>query len=135
MNALIKLAIKLCFVTSGVIFKQYLSTAWAVDGNVITTILYSRLHLSPVSRPTYHFSLPFQDFNRVVKFYNRIATVLVKYEELFLLSWKSQIDAVKVGLKAPLLRLLEGKKIEVNVEERYDVLELRNQFQRRGCFL
>ena len=104
-----------------------------MDGkeNVIRAIVYLRLHLSQVSRPAHHFSLSFQDFNRVVKFYNRIATVLVKYEELFLLSWKSQIDAVKIGLKAPLLRLIEGKKIEVNVEERYNVLECKKSVPKK----
>ena len=54
----------------------------------------------------------------MVKYYNRLAAVLVKFEELLLISWKSQIDAVKVGLKASLLRLNEDKKVEVNVEKR-----------------
>ncbi len=64
-----------------------------------------------------------QDFSRVVKYYNRIATALVKFEDLWISAWKSQIDTVKMGLKAPLLRLKgESKRIEINVDGRYVAL-------------
>eukprot|EP00794_Sanderia_malayensis_P000407 gene407-1042_t len=67
-----------------------------------------------------------KDFGRVVKYYNRIATALVKFEELWISAWKSQIESVKIGLKAPLLRLKdESKRIDVNVDNR--VLEVMNE--------
>ena len=65
------------------------------------------------------FSALSQDFGRIVKYYHRIASVLVKFEELFLTAWKSQIEAVRIGLKAPLLRLNQDKTIEVNIEHRF----------------
>ena len=37
------------------------------------------------------------------KLYNRLATVLLKYEALWLTQWKGAVDRAKSGLKAPLL--------------------------------
>ena len=44
-----------------------------------------------------------QDFGRIVKFYNRIATALVKFENLWLSLWKSRVDSACGGLKVSLL--------------------------------
>ena len=66
------------------------------------------------------YPIPFQDFGRIVKFYNRIATALVKFESLWLTMWKSRIENAKVALKLPLLtHHFETKELVVNADERY----------------
>eukprot|EP00795_Rhopilema_esculentum_P017364 gene17364-8957_t len=97
---------------------------------VAGSIFWSRSLLRRIEEPMkvfkdVKFVSALKDFTRVVKYYNRLAAVLVKFEELLLISWKSQIDVVKVGLKASLLRLNEDKKVEVNVEK--SVLEVMNE--------
>jgi hypothetical protein len=63
----------------------------------------------------------FQDFGRIAKFYNRIATALVKFESLWLTMWKSRIESAKVALKLPLLtHHFETKELLVNADERYN---------------
>ncbi len=55
-----------------------------------------------------------------MKFYNRIATALVKFESLWLTMWKSRIESAKVALKLPLLtHHFETKELVVNADERY----------------
>ena len=62
-----------------------------------------------------------------MKFYNRIATALVKFESLWLTMWKSRIESAKVALKLPLLtHHFETKELVVNADERY--IELMNCF-------
>jgi hypothetical protein len=71
-----------------------------------------------------------QDFGRMVKFYNRIATALVKFESLWLSMWKSRIESAKVALKLPLLaHHFESKELIVNADERYiESAEVMNGF-------
>ena len=60
-----------------------------------------------------------QDFGRIVKFYNRIATALVKFENLWLSLWKSRIDSACSGLKASLLGYHpETRQLLVNADGR-----------------
>ena len=54
----------------------------------------------------------------MVNQYNHIAKVLVKFEDIWFSTWKSQIESVKLGLKAPLLKRREDKQVVVNVEDR-----------------
>ncbi|XP_028415382.1 dynein heavy chain 8, axonemal-like isoform X2 [Dendronephthya gigantea] len=69
------------------------------------------------------FVTALRDFSRIVKFYNRIATALVKFESLWLTMWKSRIESAKVALKLPLLaHHFETKELVVNADER--VVEL-----------
>ena len=62
-----------------------------------------------------------QDFGRIVKFYNRIATALVKFENLWLSLWRSRVDSACTGLKISLLAYHpETKQLLVNADGRYD---------------
>ena len=62
---------------------------------------------------------PIQDFGRIVKFYNRIATALVKFESLWLGLWKSRIDSSMGGLKTSLLvQHSETRQLIVNANGR-----------------
>lgn len=55
-----------------------------------------------------------------MKFYNRIATALVKFESLWLTMWRSRIDSARVALKLPLLtHHFETKDLVVNADERF----------------
>ena len=45
----------------------------------------------------------FLDFQRITKKYNRLASILIAYETLYLNQWKNTIDDAKLGLKAHLL--------------------------------
>lgn len=61
----------------------------------------------------------YQDFGRIVKFYNRIATALVKFENLWLSLWKSGIENACSGLKASLLAYHpETRQLVVNADGR-----------------
>ncbi|XP_048577711.1 dynein axonemal heavy chain 8 isoform X3 [Nematostella vectensis] len=65
------------------------------------------------------FTSSYRDFNRIVKFYNRIATALVKFENLWLSLWKSRVDSACSGLKATLLtRHPNTKQMVVNADGR-----------------
>ena len=58
-----------------------------------------------------------------MKFYNRIATALVKFENLWLSLWKSRIDSACSGLKVSLLAFhSETRQLLVNADGRLDVL-------------
>ena len=62
-----------------------------------------------------------QDFGRIVKFYNRIATALVKFENLWLSLWRSRVDSACSGLKVSLLAYHpETKQLLVNADGRYN---------------
>ena len=62
-----------------------------------------------------------QDFGRIVKFYNRIATALVKFENLWLSLWRSRVDNACNGLKVSLLAYHpETKQLLVNADGRYN---------------
>ena len=61
----------------------------------------------------------YQDFGRIVKFYNRIATALVKFENLWLSLWKSGIENACSGLKVSLLAYHpETRQLVVNANGR-----------------
>ena len=59
------------------------------------------------------------DYSRVVRLYNRLATTLVQFENLWHAQLKSHIDHAKAGLKATLfIRHPESREILVNCDDR-----------------
>ena len=92
-------------------------------GTLIRTWINSKVQLVGVHNPSwtqYMFFIIFQDFNRIVKFYNRIATALVKFENLWLSLWKSRIENGRGGMKTSLLiQHPETKQLMVNADPRY----------------
>ena len=55
-----------------------------------------------------------------MKFYNKIATALVRFESLWLTMWKSRIESARAALKLPLLaHHYETKELVVNADERW----------------
>ncbi len=59
------------------------------------------------------------DFSRVVKIYNRLATALVTFESLWFTHWKTNIDHARNGLKATLFILHpDTKQILVNADDK-----------------
>ncbi|XP_041355189.1 dynein gamma chain, flagellar outer arm-like isoform X3 [Gigantopelta aegis] len=63
------------------------------------------------------------DFSRIVRIYNRLATVLVTFESLWFTQWKNRIDLARAGLQATLfVHHPLTNEIVVNADER--VLEL-----------
>ena len=60
------------------------------------------------------------DFGRIVRIYNRLATVLVTFESLWFTQWRSRIDLARIGLQATLfVHHPLTNEIVVNADERY----------------
>ncbi|XP_068697910.1 dynein axonemal heavy chain 8-like [Montipora foliosa] len=95
---------------------------------VAGAITWSRSLLKKIEDPMKIFKenkfiTTYRDFSRIVKFYNRIATALVKFENLWLSLWKSRIDSACSGLKVSLLAFhSETRQLLVNADGR--LLEL-----------
>lgn len=95
---------------------------------VAGAITWSRALLKKIEDPMKIFKenkfvTTYRDFGRIVKFYNRIATALVKFENLWLSLWKSRVDSACSGLKISLLAYHpETRQLLVNADGR--LLEL-----------
>jgi len=60
-----------------------------------------------------------KDFSHTAKIYNRLATALVTFENLWLTFWKSQIEQARTGLCATLLvQHPETKQLLVNADDK-----------------
>ena len=89
---------------------------------LVKSILHTQITFSDFNISVY---LVLQDFGRIVKFYNRIATALVKFESLWLGLWKSRIDSSLGGLKTSLLAQdPETKQLVVNADGRYELISV-----------
>uniref|UniRef100_A0A1I8IBQ4 DHC_N1 domain-containing protein n=1 Tax=Macrostomum lignano TaxID=282301 RepID=A0A1I8IBQ4_9PLAT len=63
------------------------------------------------------------DYPRIVKMYNKVATALTAFEQLYLTQWRSQIEVAKTSLNATLfVRHPVTREVMVNLDEK--VLEL-----------
>ena len=60
-----------------------------------------------------------KDFSRIVKLYNRLATVLVTFESLWFTHWKQTVDHARNGLRATLFaKHPETNEIIVNADDK-----------------
>ena len=91
---------------------------------VAGAVAWARHLLRRIEEPMKTFSdnraiTALKDFSRVVRIYNKLATALVTFENLWLKHWQAQIEAARDGLKATLFVAHPvTKKIVVNADEK-----------------